>query len=87
MKTVTSKQFWSKGFIICCFVPLAALVVLQAYIGDYWSAVWQAVVLAILCVNNYLMCSNETLARELHDQLLINIELIEFIKKNIQKEK
>lgn len=84
---VTAKQFFSKGFSFCCFIPLAALTVLQIASGNYWSAAWQAVTLAILCVNNYLICSNRNLRDkyvqmldDFYEEVEINIALIEYIR-------
>lgn len=84
LKTVSASQFWSKGFTFCCFIPLAVLTALHVAVESYLNAAWQAVTLAILCVNNYLLCSNYTLRRELFEQLQINIALIEYLKKFIK---
>lgn len=86
MALVTSNQFWSKGFLFCCFAPLTILTVLQMLAENWIAAVWQAVILAILCVNNYLLCSNCTLKEELLEQLQVNLALIEHIKENLNEE-
>ena len=87
MKTVSSKQFWSKGFTFVCFIPLTILAVLQIMAENWMAATWQVVTLAILCVNNYLLCSNYTLKKDLFEQLQINIALIQHIKEDITKQK
>ena len=85
LKTVSASQFWSKGFTFCCFIPLAVLTALQIAADNYCGAGWQAVMLAILCVNNYLLCSNYTLKKELWEQLQVNLALIEHVKYNLNK--
>ena len=87
MKTVSSKQFWSKSFLCVCFIPLTILAVLQIMAENWMAATWQVVTLAILCVNNYLLCSNYTLKKELFEQLQINLALIEYTKENIKNQK
>lgn len=86
LKTVSASQFWSKGFTLCCFIPLAVLTALQIAADNYWGAAWQAVTLAILCVNNYLLCSNYTLKKELLEQLQVNLALIQSFKDILKKE-
>jgi hypothetical protein len=85
--TVTFQQFWSKSFLCVCFIPLTILAVLQIMAENWMAATWQVVTLAILCVNNYLLCSNYTLKKELFEQLQINIALIQHIKEDITKQK
>lgn len=86
MKTVSAKQFWSNGFSFCCFIPLAVLIVLQLAANNYWDALWQTIVLLLLCVNNYLLCSNYTLKKDLLEQLQLNLALIEYIKEFFKNE-
>ena len=85
--TVTFQQFWSKGFTFVCFIPLTILAVLQIMAENWMAATWQVVTLAILCVNNYLLCSNYTLKKELYEQLQINLALIQYTMENIAKQK
>lgn len=86
MTTVSAKQFWNKGFICCCFVPLAILIVLQLGASNYWDAMWQTVILLLLCVNNHLLCENYKLKKELFEQLQVNLALIEYTREQLKKE-
>ncbi|MBO5681108.1 MAG: hypothetical protein J6T08_05275, partial [Lentisphaeria bacterium] len=61
MKTVKPRNFWSKGFVFLCFVPMLVFTILHAVSGSWINATWQAVTLLILCANNYLLCLNDTL--------------------------
>ena len=86
MKTVSAKQFWSKGFSFCCFIPLVVLTILQLTSGNTAEAIWQTVMLVLLCVNNYLLCSNYTLKKDLLEQLQVNLALIEYTREQLKKE-
>ena len=86
MNTVRAKHFWSKGFIFCCFIPLAVLTVLQVSEDNYWGAAWQFITLLLLCVNNYLLCSNNNLKLELLEQLQVNLALIQHLKEMLNEE-
>lgn len=82
---VSAKQFWSKGFLFCCFIPLAVLTALHIASGNYWGAAWQTATLILLCANNYLLCANQILKNELFEQLQLNIDLLELTKKTVQE--
>lgn len=77
---VTAKQFFSKGFVWCCLIPMLVFTLLHIYVGDWKNAAWQAVTLAILCANNYLLCSKANPEDALLEELQINIALIEYIR-------
>jgi hypothetical protein len=86
VRILTTKQFWNNGFIFCCFAPLALLTILQFAADNYLGATWQAITLLLLCVNNYLLCSNNNLKKELLEQLQVNLALIQHLKEILNEE-
>lgn len=86
MRILTTKHFWNNGFIFCCFTPLTLLTILQIAADNYLGAMWQAITLLLLCVNNYLLCSNNNLKKELLEQLQVNLALIQHLKEMLNEE-
>lgn len=80
---VSTKQYWSKSFAFICFFPQIVLIALYLMQGCWMMFAFQTIILMLCCFNNYLLCENYSIKKEVINQIQINLNLIDYIKKKI----